>query len=207
MPGYRCIILLDAKIRFALLSFLCARCTKKQKLLDRGLSISRGKSPYEASRERDRMNNAPRSQGRPASRSTGGGGGGINYPTRIARKSWPKEPIKPSGFLCLGFNEGTRGAGAPERKNHITGRQLTAPFRAVSAINQKLPGELAAAAGCRHQTGRPPQVRSTTRARYGDDYERGGRDRNLGRQGATDGAPFRTLPRKSWNSRASSTVD
>jgi len=62
----------------------------------------------------------------------GRGGGGINY---LARKSWLKEPIKPTGFLCLDFNEGARGAGAPERKNHITGRQLTAPFRAVSAIN------------------------------------------------------------------------
>lgn len=77
------------------------------------------------------MNNASRSQERPASRSTGG----INYSARTVRKSWPKEPIKPSGFLCFGFNEGARGAGAPERKNHITERQLTAPFRAVSAIN------------------------------------------------------------------------
>jgi len=41
------------------------------------------------------------------------------------RKSWSKEPIKPSGFLHLDFNEEARGAGAPERKNHITERQLT----------------------------------------------------------------------------------
>lgn len=69
--------------------------------------------------------------------------GGINYPAGESRKSLPKEPIKPSGFLCFGFNEGTKArararvavVAAPERKNHITGRQLTAPFRAVSAIN------------------------------------------------------------------------
>lgn len=50
---------------------------------------------------------------------------------KVGRKSQSNRPAS-FGF---GFNEGARGAGAPERKNHITGRQLTAPFRAVSAIN------------------------------------------------------------------------
>lgn len=50
--------------------------------------------------------------------------GGINYPAGESRKSLPKEPIKPSGFLCFGFNEGAKararggGSGARAEESH-----------------------------------------------------------------------------------------
>lgn len=62
--------------------------------------------------------------------------GGINYPAENREKVGQKESqSNPSRAFFARALTKERVAAAPERKNHITGRQLTAPFRAVSAIN------------------------------------------------------------------------